>query len=229
MAKILIADDEQLIRKLIGDALRKDGHEILEAETGFQAYDLFMRNMADIKLCILDIMMPEIDGWGLTRKIRDYGNTPIMLVSARSQEFDQIMGFECGADDYVTKPFSLVVLKKRIDALLLRGETKAKEPTKKTQGEIRIGEFFLSTIEHKVTVNDEVIDITLREFQILKMLAENAGLVYTREQILDRVLGTEYIGENRTIDTRIARLRTKLGEWGKEHIITVYGIGYKMI
>ncbi len=227
MKKILIADDEELIRKLIGDALKKDGYIILEAESGKDAFEIYKRHSEEIKLCILDIMMPDLDGWALTRKIRALSNVPIMLVSARSQEFDQILGFECGADDYVTKPFSLIVLKKRIDALLMRGETNVVAPVEK-QEEFQIDGLFLSTIEHKVTIDGEVVEVTLREFQILKMLCENVGLVYTREQILDRILGTEYIGENRTIDSRIARLRTKLGEWGKKHIVTVYGIGYKV-
>ncbi len=227
MTKILIADDEQLIRKLIGDALRKDGQEILEAETGIEAYELYRKNKDQIKLCILDIMMPDLDGWGLTKKIREYSNVPIMLVSARSQEFDQIMGFECGADDYVTKPFSLVVLKKRIDALLMRGETNIPAPAEAPE-EIELDGLFISSVEHRISINGNTVDVTLREFQVLKMLCENAGLVYTREQLLDRIIGADYIGENRTVDSRIARLRTKLGDWGKKHIITVYGIGYKV-
>ncbi len=227
MKKILIADDEELIRKLIGDALQKDGYIILEAESGKDAFEIYKRHSEEIKLCILDIMMPDLDGWALTRKIRALSNVPIMLVSARSQEFDQILGFECGADDYVTKPFSLVVLKKRIDALLMRGETNIVVPLEKPK-EIEVEGLFLSSIEHKVTIDGVPVEVTLREFQILKMLTENVGLVYTREQILDRIIGTEYIGETRTIDSRIARLRTKLGEWGKKHIITVYGIGYKI-
>ncbi len=226
MTKILIADDEQLIRKLIGDALRKDGYIILEAQTGIEAFELFKRHKDEIKLCILDIMMPDLDGWGLTKKIRAVSGVPVMLVSARSQEFDQILGFECGADDYVTKPFSLVVLKKRIDALLMRGESSVPAVTKKAE-EIELDGLFISDIEHKVTIDGKIVEITLREFQILKLLCENIGLVYTREQLLDRILGNEYIGENRTIDSRIARLRTKLGDWGKKHIITIYGIGYK--
>ena len=121
MAKILVADDEQLIRKLIGDALTKDGHTVLQAEDGLEAVAVYKKN-TDISLVILDIMMPEIDGWTVCKRIREISNVPVMLVSARSQDFDQIMGFESGADDYVTKPFSLVVLKKRIDTLLQRGQ-----------------------------------------------------------------------------------------------------------
>ncbi len=226
MAKILIADDEQLIRKLIGDAMRKDGHEILEAENGQEAYNLYLEH-DDINLAVLDIMMPEMDGWQLTRKIRRDSGMPIILVSARSQDFDQIMGFESGADDYVTKPFSILVLKKRIDILLQRGEII--HPNKdEIEEAIEFDGFVMSIAEHTITIDSKPINVTTKEFKIIHTLMQNIGMVYTREQLLDRVWGSEYEGEIRTIDSRVARIRNKLGDWGKKHIITIYGTGYKI-
>ncbi len=225
MAKILVADDEQLIRKLISDCLSKDGHQILEAEDGLQALSLFRSNK-DINLCILDIMMPEIDGWGVCRKIRETSGVPIMLVSARSQDFDQIMGFESGADDYVTKPFSLVVLSKRVNTLLQRGAVQ----TPKNPDRIEIYELNSLIVDcsaHEVRLNNKVVDFTIKEFEIIKMLAMHPGRVYSRERLVNEVWGDDFDGVARTVDSHIARIRTKLGEWGANHLITVYGTGYK--
>ena len=227
MAKILIADDEQLIRKLIGDALIKDGHTVLEAEDGLQALSLFKMNK-DINLAILDIMMPEIDGWEVCRKIREKSGIPIMLVSARSQDFDQIMGFESGADDYVTKPFSIVVLKKRIDTLLQRGETHI-VPPKEEGFIIEIDGLTLNTEAHQVKLNGEVLDFTLKEFNILSLLTRKPGRVYSRDTVIERVWNGDYVGSTRTIDSHVARIRIKLGEWGEKHLLTIYGTGYKVV
>lgn len=227
MAKILIADDEQLIRKLISDALIKDGHTVLEAEDGLQALSLFKMNK-DINLAILDIMMPEIDGWGVCRKIRESSGIPIMLVSARSQDFDQIMGFESGADDYVTKPFSLVVLKKRIDMLLQRGETHS-VPKKETEDIIEIDGLVVNAEAHQVKLNGEVLDFTLKEFNILYLLIRKPGRVYSRDAVIERLWNGEYSGSTRTIDSHVARIRIKLGEWGEKHLLTIYGTGYKVV
>jgi DNA-binding response OmpR family regulator len=169
MATILIADDEQLIRRLIGDQLVREGHTVLEAEDGLQAISLFKANRKEIKLCILDIMMPEMDGWEVCRKIREVSGVPVMLVSARSQDFDQIMGFESGADDYVTKPFSLAILSKRIETLLQRGETQ--QPTKPVKEEIYEFEgLVLDSESYEVTLNGEIVELTVKEFEILKLL-----------------------------------------------------------
>lgn len=225
MAKILIADDEQLIRKLIGDCLKKEGHEILEAENGEIALKLFEANK-DLELALLDIMMPEVDGWEVCRKIREKSDMPVILVSARSQDFDQIMGFESGADDYVTKPFSLAILSKRVDTLLKRGTSlKRKE---KSSDSIVIDNLVITPSSHEVTIDGEKIDLTLKEFKILTKLCKTPGRVYTRDALLDELWGMDYTGDTRTVDSHVARLRTKLGEWGLKYITTVYGTGYKI-
>ena len=224
MAKILVADDEQLIRKLINDCLSKDGHEIIEAEDGLQALNLFKKNK-DIDMALLDIMMPEIDGWAVCRKIRETSGIPIILVSARSQDFDQIMGFESGADDYVTKPFSLTILSKRVDALLKRG---ASPVEKKENDNISLDNLIINPLAHEVYLDGVAIELTLKEYKILLKLASHSGRVYTREQLLDEVWGYEYEGDARTVDSHVARLRTKLSEWGVNHIKTIYGTGYKI-
>ena len=225
MAKILVADDEQLIRKLIGDALTKDGHTVLQAEDGLEAVAVYKKN-TDISLVILDIMMPEIDGWTVCKRIREISNVPVMLVSARSQDFDQIMGFESGADDYVTKPFSLVVLKKRIDTLLQRGQNQI--VVKELDEEILIDGMFINVTAHQASLYDKPLDLTLKEFRILEILCKKPGRVYTREDLLDRIWGTDYVGDTRTVDSHMARLRTKLGSWGDKHLMTIYGTGYKV-
>ena len=225
MAKILIADDEQLIRKLIGDFLKKEGHEILEAENGEIALTLFEANK-DLELALLDIMMPEIDGWEVCRKIREKSDMPVMLVSARSQDFDQIMGFESGADDYVTKPFSLAILAKRVDTLLKRG-TNLKRKGDNTDV-ISIENLTIKPSSHEVTIDGVKLDLTLKEFKILTKLCKTPGRVYTRDALLDELWGMDYTGDTRTVDSHVARLRTKLGEWGIKYIVTVYGTGYKI-
>lgn len=227
MAKILVADDEELIRKLIGDCLKKSGHTVLEAEDGEQAIELFRKN-PDVKLALLDIMMPEVDGWQVCRKIRETSGIPVMLVSARSQDFDQIMGFESGADDYVTKPFSLAVLSRRIDALLQRGAVQTPTKQKEDDGNIVIKELTVNPSAYEVTLNNERVELTLKEFNILHKLCKSPGRVYSRDKLLDEIWGLDYDGDIRTVDSHVARLRTKLGEWGNKNIITVYGTGYKV-
>jgi DNA-binding response OmpR family regulator len=224
LAKILVADDEQLIRKLINDCLSKEGHQIIEAENGLVALNAFKKN-PDINMALLDIMMPEMDGWELCRKIRETSGIPIILVSARSQDFDQIVGFESGADDYVTKPFSLTVLSKRVDALLKRGAA----PVEKKESEnIALDRLIINPLAHEVYLDGAAVELTLKEYKILLKLASHPGRVYTREQLLDEVWGYEYEGDTRTVDSHVARLRTKLSKWGVRHIKTIYGTGYKI-
>lgn len=226
MAKILVADDEQLIRRLISDCLVKEGHQVLEAEDGLQALSVFRQNK-DISLCILDIMMPEIDGWGVCRKIRETSGVPIMLVSARSQDFDQIMGFESGADDYVTKPFSLAILNKRVSTLLQRGAVQT--PTRPEGDEVyELEGLVVDGASHEVRLKGNVIDFTIKEYEIVKKLIKHPGRVYSRERLVNELWGDDFVGEPRTVDSHIARIRTKLGEWGAAHLITVYGTGYKL-
>ena len=225
MAKILIADDEQLIRKLIGDCLAKEGHVVLEAENGEIALRLFEAHK-DLELALLDIMMPEIDGWEVCRRIREKSDMPVILVSARSQDFDQIMGFESGADDYVTKPFSLAVLSRRVETLLKRGTNLKRKD--KNSDDIVIENLVIKPSSHEVTIDGEKIELTLKEFKILTKLCRTPGRVYTRDALLDELWGMDYMGDTRTVDSHVARLRTKLGEWGIKNIITVYGTGYKI-
>lgn len=224
MATILIADDEQLIRKLIGDCLKKDGHTVLEAEDGEKALELFYSGQ-EINLALLDIMMPGRDGWEVCREIRKSSGIPIILVSARSQDFDQIMGFESGADDYVTKPFSLAVLMHRIDTLLKRGATS--QIKKEDPDDVVLDGLVVKPSAHEVYLGGEKLTLTLKEYRIIHKLCAHPGRVYTREQLLDEIWGMEYAGETRTVDSHVARLRTKLGDWGAKHIKTIYGTGYK--
>ena len=224
MAKILIADDEELIRRLIGDCLKKNGHTVIEAEDGDRAIELFAKN-GDIALALLDIMMPGTDGWKVCKTIRKTSGIPVILISARSQDFDQIMGFESGADDYVTKPFSLAVLMQRINSLLKRGPMPVEGAS--DPDDISFGGLVIKQAAHDVLVNGSHIDLTLKEYKILNMLCSSPGHVFSRSTLLDRIWGIEYDGDERTVDSHVARLRTKLGEWGAEHIKTIYGTGYK--
>lgn len=221
MAKILVADDERLIRQLVCDFLTQDGHETLEAKNGAQALDLFQKN-PDTALLILDIMMPEVDGWEVTREVRKTSNVPIILLSARGQEFDQLTGFDAGADEYVTKPFSPVVLVKRVQALLRRGAPEVLQQPTDYWG-LRVDEN-----AHEVTIDGVPVTLTLKEYNILVKLLSHIGRVYHREQLLDDIWGYDYYGDTRTVDSHVARLRTKLGNWGAEHLKTVYGVGYKI-
>ena len=226
MYNILVCDDESGIRLLISKYARYEGHTVLEAENGQQAIDLFRKN-PDTGIALLDIMMPEVDGWQVCRTIRETSGIPIILVSARSQDFDQIMGFESGADDYVTKPFSLAVLTRRINSLLQRGSSQVVVKPKATD-EIVIDNLSLNVASHVVLLDGKEVDFTYKEYKLFKKLCVSAGRVYTREQLLDEVWGSDYFGETRTVDSHMARLRTKLGDWGTKHIITIYGTGYKI-
>lgn len=221
MAKIIVADDEQLIRRLVSDFLKKDGYTVLEAENGEEALRVFEKNK-DSDLLILDIMMPEKDGWEVCREIRKTSQVPILLLSARSQEFDQINGFEAGADDYVTKPFSPVLLMKRVEALLKRTQAVAKPHSDDIHG------LTIDKNAHQIFINGREIALTVKEFNILLKLIDNLGRVYSREQLLDDIWGFDYYGDTRTVDSHVARLRTKLGDWGNKHLKTVYGVGYKI-
>jgi DNA-binding response OmpR family regulator len=221
MSKIIIADDEQLIRKLVNDFLTTSGYTVLEAADGEQALQLFEAN-PDTDLLILDIMMPEYDGWEVARKVRKTSDVPIMMLTARSQDFDQITGFEAGADDYVTKPFSPAVLVKRVEAILKRKSGSASVRTDDRWG------LTIDTDAHEVRIDGKIVELTLKEFKILEKLIKSKDRVYSREQLLDDVWGYDYFGDVRTVDSHVARLRTKLGKWGEQHLKTVYGVGYKI-
>lgn len=216
---ILIADDEQRIVDLVSDFLHAAGYETLKAYDGKQALEIFERQKAD--LAIIDIMMPEIDGWELTRLIRQSSQLPIIMLSARSEEFDQLTGFEAGVDEYVTKPFSPAVLVKRVEALLKRSEGSQTAFTEQ-KGLTVDRQAFIAVLDGKT------LELTLKEFELLAHLYENSGLVLTREQLLDAIWGYDYLGDSRTVDSHIARLRTKLGDYGSAHLKTIYGMGYKL-
>ena len=224
MSKILVADDEALIRRLICDFLHKNGYETVEAENGTKAIELFDKN-SDIELAVLDIMMPEIDGWEVCRNIRSKSDIPIILLTARSQEFDQLNGFEAGCDEYVTKPFSPGVLVKRIEALLKRYDKSQNDSSDEI---IIIDSLKINKPAHEVLLYNTAVDFTNKEYSILVKLAETPGRTYSREQLLDDIWGIDFVGDARTVDSHVARIRTKLGDWGETHLKTIYGIGYKI-
>ncbi len=221
MQKILIADDEAHIRRLVCDFLRREGYEPLEAEDGEQALSVFHAH-PDTALMLLDVMMPKRDGWEVCRAVRETSNMPILMLTARSEEFDELMGFEAGADDYVTKPFSPSVLMKRVAALLRRAQAPDAGDS------MHMDELCINEEAHEVTLHGKPLELTLKEYNLLRKLMASPGRVYTREQLLDSIWGIDYVGDIRTVDSHLARLRTKLGEWGGAHLKTVYGMGYKI-
>ncbi|GAB4260657.1 response regulator transcription factor [Thermincola ferriacetica] len=215
--KILIADDEARMRKLVADFLKKEGYAIIEAADGRQALDLFYGNN-DIDLIILDVMMPGYDGWTVCREIRKSSQVPIIMLTARGEESDELFGFDLGADEYIAKPFSLKILAARIQALLRR-----------VQNNRTVRSFDGLEIDEQgryVYVNGEPVDLSPKEFELLLYLTENAGRALSREQILNAVWDYDYFGDVRTVDTHIKKLRLKLGE--KSYLIqTVRGLGYR--
>ncbi len=215
--KILLADDEARMRKLVTDFLRKEGYSMLEAADGEAALEQFHQN-EDLALVILDVMMPGYDGWTVCREIRRTSQVPIIMLTARGEEGDELFGFDLGADEYITKPFSLNILAARIQALLRRRGTS--QDTKSFNG--------LDIDDHGryVFVNGEKIDLTPKEYDLLFYLAENPGRALSREQILNAVWDYDFFGDVRTVDTHIKKLRLKLGEKG-EYIQTVRGMGYR--
>ena len=223
MKKIIVADDETRIRRLVCDFLASEGYEPLEANDGDVALELFAAH-DDIAAIILDVMMPNIDGWEACKRIRKTSDVPILMLTARSEEFDELMGFEVGADDYVTKPFSPSVLMKRVAALIRRsgGEPEAKTETVSLDG------LTVDEVAHVITLDNRALELTLKEYNILLKLLSSVGRVFSREQLLDDIWGYDYAGDIRTVDSHVARLRTKLGNWGDSHLKTVYGIGYKI-
>ena len=220
--KILVADDEERIVKLVSDFLKNAGFSTVIALDGKQALELFELNRDFISLAIIDIMMPEIDGWALTREIRKISDVPIIMLSARAEEFDLLEGFDSGIDEYVTKPFSPAVLVKRVEALIKRSDKLDKAEGCAQKG-LRIDvDAFLAFVD------GNPLELTLKEFELLSYLYENAGRVLSRDQLLNAIWGYDYVGDTRTVDSHIARLRTKLGDYGVSHLKTIYGMGYKI-
>lgn len=224
MRKILIADDEALIRRLVSDFLKNAGYETVEAVNGREAIEIFQADNG-IDLIICDIMMPEADGWEVCKTIRETSSVPILMLTARSQEFDEIVSFESGADDFVTKPFSPTILVKRVEALLKRTAGKKEITPDET---IKIDNLVIDIAAHTVSLGGVQLELTYKEFNILLKLASNTGRIYSRDALLDDIWGIDYAGDPRTVDSHVARLRTKLDSWGERHLKTVYGVGYKI-
>lgn len=224
MKKILIADDEARIRRLVCDFLKNAGFETVEAVDGKDAIEKFF-SLGSFDLVICDIMMPEADGWEVCKTIREKSAVPFLMLTARSQEFDELMSFESGADDFVTKPFSPTILVKRVEALIKRSENASAKNDSET---IKIDGLVIDIPAHSVAVHSQTIDLTIKEHNILLKLSANPGRIYSREQLLDDIWGIDFTGDPRTVDSHVARLRTKLGAWGENHLKTVYGVGYKI-
>ncbi|MCT4593474.1 MAG: response regulator transcription factor [Anaeromicrobium sp.] len=215
--KILIVEDESRMRRLIGDYLKREGYSVLEAQDGREGFNIFKQE--NINLIILDIMMPKVDGWAVCREIRKVSDVPILILTARSEESDELFGFELGADEYVTKPFRPKVLVARVKALLKRKNIN-NEKTMEFNG------IYMDTQAHRVVIDHKEIEMTPKEYELLIFMANHKGKALSREQILDGVWGYDYYGDLRTVDTHIKRLRTKLN--GKSKIIqTVRGVGYR--
>ena len=218
--KILVVDDESRMRKLIRDFLAKSGYEVLEAEDGEKAVDLFL-TVKDIALIILDVMMPKMDGWEVCREIRKNSSIPIIMLTAKSSEADELKGFELGVDEYISKPFSPKILVARAEAVLRRSNAT-------TQDEVlTAGEIVIDKSAHMVTIGGKTIELSYKEFELLTYFAENQGIALSREKILNNVWNYDYFGDARTIDTHVKKLRSKLGEKGGEYIKTIWGMGYK--
>ena len=219
--KILIADDEKRICELISDFFKASGYEPITVFDGQEAVDTFKEN-TDTALVILDIMMPEKDGWQACREIREISAVPIIMLSARGEDFDMLTGFENGADEYVTKPFSPAVLVKRAEALIKRSRDEVGAEARTEKG-LRIDD-----AAYVAYLDGKPLELTLKEFEILSYLTKNHGKVLSRDQLLNAIWGYDYDKDERTVDSHIARLRLKLGEYGSAKLKTVYGIGYKI-
>ena len=217
MLKVLVVDDEARMRKLVKDFLTIKGYQVLEAGDGEQALEMFFAQK-DVALIILDVMMPKMDGWEVCRTIRQYSQIPIIMLTARSEERDELQGFKLGVDEYISKPFSPKILVARVEAILRRSRGASGDAAE--AGGIRI------KAAHQVTIDGQVIDLSYKEFELLTYFMENQGLALSREKILNHVWNYDYFGDARTIDTHVKKLRSKMGEKG-EYIKTIWGMGYK--
>jgi len=218
--KILVVDDESRMRKLVRDFLEKNNFDVLEAENGEQAVDLFFQKK-DIALIVLDVMMPKMDGWQVCREIRAYSKVPIIMLTAKSDERDELLGFELGVDEYISKPFSPKILVARIEAILRRTNPSEKENL------ITCGGIEVDRAAHQVRIDGNEIELSYKEFELLIYFIENRGLALSREKILNNVWNYDYFGDARTIDTHVKKLRSKMGDKG-DMIKTIWGVGYKL-
>ena len=217
--KILVVDDESRIRKIIRDFLVREGYVVCEAEDGEAALDIFCSNN-DIDLIIMDVMMPKMDGWQLCKEVRKLSKVPILMLTAKSEEQDELKGFELGVDEYISKPFSPKILTARVNALLRR-------TTGDNEEILDIAGITVNKIAHTVTIDGKEIDLSFKEFELLTYFVENKGIALSREKILNNVWNYDYFGDARTIDTHVKKLRSKLGEKGN-YIKTIWGMGYKL-
>lgn len=218
--KILVVDDEMRIRKLVGDFLRKSGYQVIEAADGSEALDIYFAQ-PDIALVILDVMMPKTDGWQVCKELRAYSKVPIIMLTAKSEERDELLGFELGVDEYITKPFSPKILVARVEAILRR-------TLQSDSGEVlEIGGIVVDQSAHSVLIDGTPVDLSYKEFELLVFFMENKGIALSREKILNSVWNYDYYGDARTIDTHVKKLRSKMGEKG-DMIKTIWGLGYKL-
>lgn len=220
MFTILIADDEERIRRLVSDFLRRDGYTVLQAADGGQAMELIDQKLGSIDLIILDVMMPVYDGWSVLRHIRSKNTeVPVMMLTARTEENDEVFGFDLGADDYITKPFSPIVLSARVRAI-------EKRCHQRSEGIYQAGKLSVNEIRREVCVAGQTVDLTPKEYELLIYFKNNQNIAVSRENILNAVWGYDYFGDLRTVDTHVKKLRAKLGDCGKM-IETVRGFGYR--
>ena len=217
--KILVVDDESRMRKLVKDFLTKANYDVLEAEDGSQALDIFYQQK-DIVLIILDIMMPKIDGWQVCREIRSCSKVPIIMLTAKSDERDELQGFELGVDEYISKPFSPKILVARVEAILRRTNQSSADEV------LEAGGITINKAAHIVTIDGAQVELSYKEFELLSYLIENRGIALSREKILNSVWNYDYFGDARTIDTHVKKLRSKMGQKG-DLIKTIWGMGYK--
>ena len=217
--KILVVDDESRMRKLVKDFLVRSNYEVLEAEDGVQAVDMYFEDQS-ISLIILDVMMPKMDGWQVCREIRAYSKVPIIMLTAKTNEQDELLGFQLGVDEYISKPFSPKILVARVEAVLRRSNGNAAEMV------LNAGDITNDKTAHIVTIGDEQVELSYKEFDLLTYFVENQGIALSREVILNHVWNYDYFGDARTIDTHVKKLRSKMGQRG-EYIKTIWGYGYK--
>ncbi len=219
-AKILVVDDESRMRKLVRDFLNRADFDVMEAENGEQAVDLFYANK-DIALILLDVMMPKMDGWAVCKEIRAVSAVPIIMLTAKADEKDELKGFELGVDEYIVKPFSPKILVARVEAVLRRSNSSEADDNILEYNGIR-----MDKVAHIVTIDGKPVDLSYKEFELLGYFMENKGVALSREVILNHVWNYDYFGDARTIDTHVKKLRSKMGDYG-DHIQTIWGLGYK--
>nr|WP_207740206.1 response regulator transcription factor [Enterocloster citroniae] len=216
--KILVVDDEARMRKLVKDFLTNKGFSVIEAGDGEEAVDIFFAQK-DISLVLLDVMMPKMDGWEVLKTIRKYSQVPVIMLTARSEERDELQGFSLGVDEYISKPFSPKILVARVDAILRRSNVVSTE-------NMSVGGICIDKAAHQVTIDGREIELSYKEFELLSYFIENQGIALSREKILNNVWNYDYFGDARTIDTHVKKLRSKMGDKG-DYIKTIWGMGYK--